>query len=53
MKGLGIGAEMMGYLVQNWGPAPAPAIGTSLYNLPNGEEDIRGPTNWESSRIYN
>nr|QJI53844.1 MAG: capsid protein [Parvo-like hybrid virus UC4] len=26
MKGLGIGAEMMGYLVQNWGPAPAPAL---------------------------
>ena len=53
MKGLGIGAEMMGYLVQNWGPAPAPARGRSLQNLPNGKEDIRGTANWKSSHIYN
>lgn len=42
MRGLGIGAEMMGYLVQNWGPAPAPALSnesTMARGRQRGRED--------------
>jgi len=39
-KGLGIKAAAFGLLVENFGPAPATAKGTSLYNLPRWQEAV-------------